>query len=119
MELRQLQVKDVFAVARMLGKITKGARLELVSAVSGEKVNPTELGIALIQSVFTEAEDDLKIWLADLASVEKTEFEKLPAATILDIVEKLAEQEDIRDFFTRASLLAGKIAKKEKPNSTT
>ena len=119
MELRQLQVKDVFAVARMLGKITKGARLELVSAFSGKQINPTELGVALLQSIFTEAEDDLKVWLADLASVDKAEFEKMPAVAVLDIVEKLAEQEDIRDFFTRASLLAGKIAKKEKPNSTT
>lgn len=105
-KIRELNVKDVFAVARMLGKITKGARQELASALKGKKVDPTELGMVLFQSVFTEAEEDLKSWIADLIGKEVTEFETMPAVAVLDIIEELAKQEDIKDFFARASSLA-------------
>lgn len=111
-EIRPLQVKDVFAVAKMLGKVTKGARLQLASVLTGKKPNPTEVGMVLFQSVFTEAEEDLKAWLADLIGKEVAEFETMPATAVLDIVEKLAQQEGIRDFFAKASLLATKLTKK-------
>lgn len=118
-EIRDLNVKDVFAVARMLGKITKGARLELARSLTATKTNPTELGIVLFQSVFTEAEEDLKAWLADLASKDIKEFEAMPATAVLDIVEKLIAQEDIRDFFGRVSSLASKPTKKKSGKPTT
>ena len=111
-EIRSLQVNDVFTVARMLGKITKGARLQLASILTGKKVNPTELGMVLFQSLVTEAEEDLKAWLADLINKNKADFELMPATTILDVIEKLIEQEGIKDFFARASLLATKLIKK-------
>jgi len=111
-EIRELNVKDVFAVARMLGKITKGARLQLASVLTGKKPNPTEVGIVIFQSLVTEGEEDLKAWLADLIGKETAEFEAMPATVVLDIVEKLAEKEDIRDFFGKASLLATKLTGK-------
>lgn len=111
-EIRELNVKDVFAVARMLGKITKAAREQLAKALTGKKTNPTELGMVLFQSVFTEAEEDLKAWLADLIGKEVAEFETMPATAVLDIIEKLAGQEGIGDFFGRASSLASKLTAK-------
>ena len=113
LNMRPLQVKDVFTVARMLGKITKGARSELATALtSKKKANPTEIGMALFQSVFIEAEEDLKVWLADLISKEVGEFEAMPPNTVLDIVEKLVAQEGIGDFFAKASQLATKLTEK-------
>lgn len=126
-EVRPLQVKDVFVVARMLGKITKGARLQLASALAGKKANPTEVGIVLFQSLVTEAEEDMKAWLADLAGKTKqvtvddetvtvpdvAAFEVLPPTAILDVIEKLIGQEGIKDFFARASSLATKLTKKD------
>jgi len=116
MEIRELQVKDVFAVARMLGKITKGARMELASVLADRgkdkkkaKTNPTELGMVLFQSLVTEAEEDMKAWLADLMGKEVAEFETMPPSTILDIVDKLTDQKGIKDFFARASSLATKL----------
>jgi len=185
-ETRELNVDDVFAVAKMLGKITKGARLQLAAALAGDytgvvdevvgvgdgvekgfalvhrpiqvntesisidkmvqvspknysinyatgellfniapkgaKVisasytgkisNPTEVGLVLFQSVFLEAGEDLKEWLATLTGKEVAEFSKLPATAVLDVIEKLAEQEGIRDFFGKASLLATKFTGK-------
>jgi len=112
-EIRELQVKDVFAVARMLGKVTKGARIQLASALTGKKINPTELGMVLFQSLVTEAEEDIKVWLADLAGKEVIEFEIMPAITVLDVIEGLIQKEGIRDFLSRASQLAGKSATKD------
>lgn len=112
MEIRQLQVEDVFAMARMLGKVTKGARLQLASALTGKKANPTEVGIMLFQSLVTDAEEDLKAWLASLAGKELAEFKTMPATAVLDVVEGLFEQGGIKDFFVRASSLASKITTK-------
>ena len=183
MEIRQLQVEDIFTVARMLGKITKGARLQLASALVSDyskvanevvgtgdgkekefalvykpvqgnsesisvdkaiqvrlkqytinyatggllfttapkdaqvisasyvakKANPAELGMVLFQSLVTDAEEDLKAWLASLAGKELAEFRTMPATAVLDVIEGLFEQEGIKDFFAKASLLANNL----------
>ncbi len=112
-KVRDLNVEDVFAVARMLGKITKGARLQLASALAGkkkgEKANPTELGMVLFQSLVTEAEDDLKAWLADLVGMDSAKFKIMPAVALLDVIDQMTSQESIADFFAKASLLANKL----------
>jgi len=108
-EIRELNVGDVFTVARMLGKITKGARLQLASVLTGKKVNPTEMGMVLFQSLVTEAEGDLKAWMANLVGKEITEFEAMSATTVLDVIEKLIKQEGIKDFFGRASSLMSNL----------
>lgn len=112
-KIRELNVGDIFCVARMLGKITKGARAQLVMALKTKKVDPTEFGVIIVQSVLIEVEEDLKAWLADLIGKEKGEFERMPAVALLDIIEKLAGQEGSRDFFTRASQLATKLTSSE------
>ena len=112
MNIRELQVEDVFAVARMLGKVTKGARMQLASALTGKRTNPTELGMVLFQSLVTDAEEDLKAWLASLADKELAEFKTMPATAVIDIIEGLFQQEGIKDFFARASSLATKLTGK-------
>lgn len=198
MEIRALQVEDIFTVARMLGKVTKSARSELASVLvssydevtneavkagtgggkqltlacspvqensevilssnrtlkkdvdytidysNGEilltpglqfsrgltasysakrKSNATELGMMLFQSLVTDAEEDLKAWLASLAGKTKQitkndetvtvpdveAFKAMPATAVLDVIEGLFAQEGIKDFFRRASSLAGKF----------
>lgn len=112
-EVRQLIVDDVFAVARMLSKVTKGARAELALALSdkqkGKKAQPAELGMALFQSLFVEAEEDLKAWLASLVGKPKEEFAIMPATTLIDIIDALMAQEGIMDFFERVSQLVTKL----------
>lgn len=112
-EVRGLIVDDVFSVARMVSKISKGARAELVQAMSdkkkGKKPNATELGMALFQGLFIESEEDLKVWLASLVGVTKEEFVIMPASTLVDIVDGLVAQEGIMDFFERVSQLVTKM----------
>ncbi len=108
-EIRPLTVDDVFTVTRMLSKVTKGARAELAKALSAkEKPDPTELGMVLFQSVFVETEEDLKTWLASLIDKPKEEFGSMPATTVIDIIDALIKQEDMRDFFARVSQLLSK-----------
>lgn len=109
MEVRALTVNDVFTVARMLSKVTKAARAELALALSAKKSpEPAELGMVLFQSVFVETEEDLKAWLASLISKPREEFEAMPATTVIDIIEALVKQEDMKDFFGRVSQLVKK-----------
>lgn len=113
-EVRELIVDDVFAVARMLSKVTKGARADLAQALSdkkkGKNPDPTELGLALVQTLFVEAEEDLKAWLASLVGKPPEEFKAMPASTVIDIVDALIKQEGIMDFFERVSRLVTKAA---------
>jgi len=111
-QVRPLEVQDFFTVARMLGKVTKGARMQLASALTGKKVNHTEVGMVVFQSIFTEAEKDLKAWLASLIGKEVEEFDKMPATAVLEVIDQLAAKEDIRDFFVKASELASRLSSK-------
>lgn len=108
-EVRPLVVTDVFTIARMLSKVTKGARTEIASAITAKEDNPTELGMAIFQGVFIEAEEDLKGWLASLVGKPKEEFEVMPATAIIDIIDELIKQEGIKDFFVKASQLATRL----------
>lgn len=110
-EVRTLAVDDIFTVARMLSKVTKAARAELATALVEQeegKQDPTELGMVLFQTLFIESETDLKDWLASLVEQTPEDFGKLPATALVDIVECLAAQEGVSDFFGRVSQLVAK-----------
>lgn len=108
MEVRQLQVNDIFTFARIIGKVTKVTRAELATKLAAKNPNPTEIGLILFQSIFPEAEEDVKSWLADLAGKDKAEFGTMPATALPDVIESLARQEGMRDFLSRVSQLVGK-----------
>lgn len=107
MEIRRLEVRDVFTVARMLSKVAGGVKSQMMSAMQDrDSINPMELGIDMFTSLFVETEDDMKGWMASLINKEQADFEVMPALTILDLIEGLAKQEDVRAFFIRASSLS-------------
>ena len=119
-EVRLLEVDDVFRVVRMLGKITRSARDELVDLLRPDaepglaegveaekkKPDPVMVGLIIFQCLFTELEEDLRDWMASLVGKSSAEFGKMPAITVLDLIETLAKQEDMRGFFAHASRLA-------------
>lgn len=90
MEIRPLQIGDLFTIARMIKK----ARVDKMPSAS----NLGEAWLPLAESLFSEAPDDLLAWLADLAGKEVREFEVMPAEGVLDIIKQLASQEDSKDF---------------------
>jgi len=121
MEIRKLEVRDLFTVARMLSKVAGGVRSQLAEAMGEKKgkkkVNPMELGMAMFSTLFVESEQDMKEWLASLIGKEVEEFNVMPAVVVLDLIEGLAQQDDIRDFFMRASSLSANLSKSLKPST--
>jgi len=105
MEIRNLTVDDVFTVAPIFVKVTRGAQVQLLTALTGKKVNAMQVGMAVIQGLLMEAEGDVKAWFADLAGMPPDEFKAQPAGMVLDLIETLAKKDDLMDFFERVSRL--------------
>ena len=77
--------------------------------VDGKSVISADLGMAMFQSLIAEAEDDLKLWLADLIGKTSDEFKLMPIVTMIDLIEGLFKQKDAADFFVRVSQLASRM----------
>lgn len=107
MEIRNLQTSDFFKVATIISKITAEAMKDIV----GGTQDTAQVGAAFISSAFKHAETDVKIWLASLIGKTPAEFDEMPFDTPLEIIEVLAERENLKSFFLRAKGLAGKVSK--------
>jgi len=103
--VRELTTADVSRVARMFGKATRATQAEI--AKQGKDMSMMTLVLALLETT-----DDMYAWAADLIGVEAVEFEAMPATTILDIIDQLGEMPEARDFFARASRMAGGVWKR-------
>jgi len=109
-KVRPLCVNDLFSVAKIISKAT-GEGLKALADM--QETSEKEVGMAIIAVGLAQAEDETKAWLADMIGKTPEELGKMPVMTALDIAEQLAEQEDIKVFFTRASALAKKLAGKK------
>lgn len=96
MEIRPLQIDDLFTISRILGK----------SSVNAEKLTGSEGAWLRLMESLCEASDDLLAWLADLVGKEVKEFSAMPAAAIYDIVEKLSQQAGFQDFLLWVDILS-------------
>ena len=94
--VRELTVDDVFAVGHLLGSVKVP-----------EGKDPQAVGLSMMQSALADGGPEIKAWLADMSGMTPEDFGKLPAATVLDVIEQLKAQDGIRDFFARAARLAG------------
>jgi hypothetical protein len=93
--VRELKVKDVFTITRMLAKVKLPQR-------TGDE---TTYGIAILMAALRDASDDLMAWMADMSGMKSAEFAELPAASVLDTIEGIARQEGIKGFFDRLSAI--------------
>jgi hypothetical protein len=91
MQVRELKVKDVFAITRMLSKVKLPQR-------TGDD---QAYGIAILLAALRDASDDIMAWMADMVQIKPEEFAELPAVTIIDVVEGIAGQAGAKDFFAR------------------
>lgn len=102
-KIRPLAVPDIFTV---IGMMRKAARVELAVAIkAGGKSNPTELGIGFFLSLFVEAEEELKAWLADLSGMDKDAFNSLSPADFVRVVRALIKQKGFKDFLAQVKEL--------------
>lgn len=109
-KVRPLCVNDLFAVAKIIAKATGEGMKALASM---QDASEREVGMAIVTVGVAHAEKETKAWLADLVGKTPEELAKMPIMTAMDIAEQLAEQEDIKIFFTRAKDLAKKLAGKK------
>jgi len=114
-QVRDLTVNDVFAIAKILGKVAKGSRAQLIMVLSdkAKDIAPVDLGLTLFQTLCIDAEADVKAWLADMAGMKAEEFGKLPPENLIDVIEQIASKDGIKDFLARAASLAGKVMPKK------
>lgn len=108
MEIRRLKTKDFFTVATMLSKMAGDTMRNL----SGETNDAASVGASFISNAFKYAESDIKDWLADLAGIAKDAFDELPFDAPIEIIERLAEQENLTSFLQRVMGLKDKLTKR-------
>lgn len=104
-EVRSLQTRDVFAVARILGRVARGNKVQLMAVITGKQVDPSAIALDLFGVLFTDAESDIKAWCADLCGKTVEEFDALPPDTIFEIIDQLKSREDMKGFLGRVSRL--------------
>jgi hypothetical protein len=103
-KMRKLNSMDLIRGSSLLGKI--GKNIEIPEGASNAQV-----GIAIFSAVMAHAETDLKTWLADIAEISVEEFDKKPFDYPLEIIEEIAEKEDLSRFLERAKNLLKKMQK--------
>lgn len=100
-QVRSLNAKDLFKMTKILSVIS-GELRDSLKDVDFEKVDSQFLGIIIVEAAMKHAETQLKEFLADLVGMTPEEFEQEPFDAPITILTTLAEQEDLKAFFTKA-----------------
>jgi uncharacterized protein YutE (UPF0331/DUF86 family) len=106
MELRKLNALDLMKVVTIFGKV--GANLKF-----SDEMSNTQLGIHFISVACQYAEKEVTELLASLAKMSVEDFGKQPIDFPIEVIESLAEKEDLKSFFTRVGNLTKKLSKKQ------
>ena len=126
-EVRELKTRDVFTVSKILLSLSDEAAQEISTIVSKEDLESDDeeeekeideeaetrtgiqLAISVGQILIENAEGELLDWLADMANMEREEFEESAIDTPLIVIEDIIEQEGFQNFLSRASSLYKKM----------
>ena len=92
-------------VVGILGKV--GANLK-----TADNMTNAQVGLQFLSTAAQYAEQDLTRLLANVAEMEIEEFKAMPIDYPLEVIEWLAENEDLTGFFERVKGLTGKLFKK-------
>lgn len=99
--VRRLGLRDVFKVARVLGRGV---------ALLGDNANNLTAGqtIQVLIGSLTAHEEETLSLIADVLSVKRAELDdpsKFPMESIVDVLQALAEHQDLRAFLARVQRL--------------
>jgi hypothetical protein len=98
--IRRLSVIDVIKVASILGKVYKQS--------GGENIQEQSFSFLLLSALPT-MEKDIVEFLASVINVTTEEFAQLPPESLIDIIEALAESEDLKRFFDKVKAVMAKM----------
>ena len=109
MEIRALNAGDLHRVGGMLAKISpKLVAIDMTKRDGEEQAeHATRVGKQLVPMLLQECYQDAWSWLADLSGMTVEEFNNQPIDAPMQVIEALANQEDLRGFFSRAAALIG------------
>lgn len=113
--MRKLGLRDVFRVSRILG------RGVAVLASDGANLNAGQVMQVLVASLNTNEEEVLAL-IADVLKVSRRDLEdpdKFPMESIIDVLEALAEHQDLRSFLARVQLLVERLPEAQNQTGTT
>lgn len=96
--MRRLGVRDVFKVVKIFAKVGQAVVKDLVDA--GDDVQ--KLGFVMISAI-PACENEVMELMGDLIGVKSEEFAAMPLEAIPVMIEKLAQSEDLKAFFTQAA----------------
>jgi len=103
--IRNLNASDLMAVVTIFGKVGSNLNMQ-------EGMTNAAMGIQFVSTACQYAEQDMTELLASISQMTVEEFKKMPIDFPLEIIEQLAEKEDLKAFFTRVKALTEKLFKK-------
>lgn len=111
--VRRLNVMDVFAVADLLGKVGNDlADLFLTDEGElNEGIGGRQLVFKLI-GVIPKCREELAVLFADLISISRDEFVKLPPTALFKLITALKDNEDLKAFFVEVRTVLTELAPK-------
>ena len=107
-QVRRLATKDLFTMTKILSKISGDVR-DGLKDLQIRKIDQQLFGIIVVEAAMKHAESDMKHLLADLIGKKVEEFEQEPFDAPITIIDIVAEQEDLKSFFTKAQGLTKKL----------
>jgi hypothetical protein len=96
MDVRRLEAKDFFSIASILGKIGKDTFSKLE-----EELTESQMGLLFITNALKYAETEFKQLFASLTNTKPEDFDHLEFEAPIEVLEKIAEQEDLKKVFLR------------------
>lgn len=99
MEVRALNAGDFHTLVNIAGKISSDALIEITR--SSTQINEIQAGFAFITAAMKYANSDIKGLLCSLVGLEPGDYDKQPFDFPIQIIEKVAEQEDLQTVFLR------------------
>lgn len=109
MEVRELQISDLFDLAEIIIKAGEKAQGKIASAIDkAESTSDKELegiGLKVIRVLLVDSRDDILRWCGGLCGKNPDDFGKLGMKDLAQFVRALREQEGIGDFLSELRVL--------------
>ena len=108
--MRELNTKDLMKAVGIAGKISRNAK-DAFRLKEGEEMSSLGVGMTFFGVAMEYAETDFKELLASIAEMTVEEFDKQPFDFPIEVIEHLAETEDLQGFLLRVGNLTKKLSK--------
>jgi len=97
LELRSLRTRDFRTLVRIMSHVTDDLQPRIVDILKRQEVEGDErsmlLGIAVFESMFREAAEEITNWLADMANLSPEQFDEMPFDAPIKLADRILQQE--------------------------